>query len=201
MRTATWTAVGGAALAAAVQARRRGLTYGATAAEASRELPGDELLPHAALITTRAVTITAAPSSVWPWLVQMGGGRGGSYSYDWIVGTRSADAILPEFQQLAVGDVLPVGQAVAGMRVERCEAEQTLVLRSVAGDWVWSLHLSSLWLGTRLISRNRVAAPPGGWLWRTANRAVLEPGSLVMERRMLLGVKERAEWNAPRMTM
>ncbi|GAA2606809.1 SRPBCC family protein [Paractinoplanes durhamensis] len=205
MKPAAWQAIGGAVLAAAVAcsppARRRYLTYGATAEEAARDLPGDELMPAPALLSTRAVTITAAPATVWPWLVQMGSGRAGAYSYDWIENLRgldmhSADDILPEYQHLAVGDVLPVGQAVPGMRVELCDPERALVFRSTAGDWVWSLHLSSYWLGTRLLSRNRIAMPDG-WLRRTANRVVMEPGSLVMERRMLLGIKSRAEWNAP----
>jgi hypothetical protein len=194
-------AIGGMTMAAVMAARKRYLQCGATTEEATRELPGDELLTEPALISTRAVSITAAPETVWPWLVQMGSGRGGAYSYDWIENLRgldmhSADDILPEFQHLAVGDVLPVGPAVPGMRVERCDPERTLVLRSIDGAWVWSLHLSSLWLGTRLLSRNRVA-PAGGRLRRTASRFAIEPASLVMERRMLLGIKERAEWHAP----
>jgi hypothetical protein len=209
MRTTAWKAIGGAALAAASAAaaysppaRRRYLTYGATAEEAARPLPGDELMPHPDLLSTRAVTIEAAPSSVWPWLVQMGSGRGGAYTYDWIenlfgLDMHSADDILPQFQHLAVGDVLPLGPKGPGMRVEICDPERTLAFRSTEGDWVWIFHLTSYWLGTRLISRNRIAAPGAGRLRRMANRFVMEPGSLIMERRMLLGIKERAEWSAP----
>jgi len=208
MRTTTWKAIGGAALAASAAAaacsppaRQWYLTYGATPEEAARELPGDDLLPHPDLVSTRAVTITAAPATVWPWLVQMGSGRGGAYSYDWIenllgLDMHSADDILPQFQHLTAGDVLPLGPKGPGMRVEICDPERTLAFRSTDGDWVWIFNLTSYWLGTRLISRNRIAAPSGR-LQRLANRFVMEPGSLIMERRMLLGIKERAEWSAP----
>jgi hypothetical protein len=202
MRTAVWKGIGGAVLAAAAAysppARRWYLTYGATAEEAARELPGDDLVPHAGLTSTRAVTIEADPSMVWPWLVQMGSGRGGAYTYDWIenlfgLDMHSADRVLPQFQHLTVGDVLPLGATGAGMRVEICDPERTLVFRSTDGTWLWSFHLANFWLGTRLISRNRIADPGAGWARHLLNRIVMEPGSLVMERRMLLGIKERAE--------
>ena len=164
-------------------------------------LPGDDLLPDAEVVSTRAVTIEAAPSTVWPWLVQMGSGRGGVYSYDWIENllgqdTHSADDILPQFQHLALGDVLPIGPKGPGMRVEIFDPERTLAFRSTDGAWVWIFHLETRWLETRLISRNRIAAG-GSWPRRLASRVVMEPGSLVMERRMLRGIKERAEWSAP----
>ena len=79
------------------------------------------------------------------------------------------------------------------MRVEILDPRRTLAFRSTAGDWVWTFHLSGVSGGTRLISRNRIAAPNPGLVWRATNRLVMEPGSLIMERRMLLGIKERAE--------
>src|SRR5262245_16975700 len=113
----------GAALAAATTAaaayplllRRWCLTWGASAEEVGRELPGDDLLPVPDIVCTRAVTVDAPPSAIWPWLVQMGSGRGGAYTYDWIenlfgLGMHSADEILPEFQNLRLGDVLPLGE-------------------------------------------------------------------------------------------
>ncbi len=169
MRTADLKRIGGAALVAASAAaawspaaRRWCLSYGATAEEVARQLPGDELLPSPDLLSTRAVTIDAAPETVWPWLVQMGSGRGGAYTYDWIenlfgLDMHSADEILPGFQHLAVGDVLPLGANGPGMRVEICDPERTLAFRSTDGTWVWIFELSSYWLGTRLISRNRIA--------------------------------------------
>jgi len=209
MRAASWKRIGGAALVAASAAvaysppaRRRYLTYGATAEEVARVLPGDELLPHPQLLSTRAITIEAAPTTVWPWLVQMGSGRAGVYSYDWIenllgLDMHSAGEILPQFQHLAVGDVLPLGPKGPGMRVEICDPERTLAFRSTDGAWVWIFHLDIRWLGTRLISRNRIAVPDASWSRRLVDRVVMEPGSLIMERRMLLGIKQRAEWSAP----
>jgi hypothetical protein len=208
MRTANWRGIGGAALiaasaAAAYSAPARGwyLHYGASSEEVTRVLPGDDLLPDAAVVSTRAVTIEAAPATVWPWLVQMGGGRGGAYSYDWIenllgLDMHSADDILPQFQGLTPGDVLPLGPKGPGMRVEILDPDRTLAFRSTDGAWVWIFHLETRWLGTRLISRNRIAAGDS-WPRRLIERVVMEPGSLVMERRMLLGIKERAEWSAP----
>lgn len=95
-------------------ARRWCLTWGATAEEAAGRLLGDELLADPDIRSTRAVTIEAPPGAVWPWLVQMGSGRGGAYTYDWIenllgLGMHSADEILPQFQDLAVDEVLPLG--------------------------------------------------------------------------------------------
>ena len=90
------------------------LTWGARDDEVAAQLPGDELLPDAGLVTTRAVTIDAPPEAIWPWLVQMGSGRGGAYSYDWIenllgLNMHSANEILPRYQHIAVGDELPMG--------------------------------------------------------------------------------------------
>jgi hypothetical protein len=179
-------------------ARRWCLTWGATAEEVSARLLGDELLADPDIKSTRAVTIGAAPGAVWPWLVQMGSGRGGAYTYDWIenlfgLGMHSADEILPQFQHLAVDDVLPVGPNGPGMRVKILEPGRALAFRSVDGTWVWAFHLRPDPAGTRLISRNRIATPDASWPKRVVNRVVMEPGSLIMERRMLLGIKERAE--------
>jgi hypothetical protein len=183
-------------------ARRWYLNYGATDEEVARDLPGDELLPNPALVSTRAVTVDAAPSTVWPWLVQMGSGCGGAYTYDWIenafgLNMHSAHDILPQFQHPAVGDVLPIRPGGPGMRVEICDPERTLAFRSTDGTWVWIFHLSDYWLRTRLISRSRIAVPGAGWPRRVVNRIVMQPGSHIVERRMLLGLKERAEWSAP----
>jgi len=178
--------------------RRWYLTWGATDVEAARTMPGDELLPRPDTLSTRAVTIDAPPSAIWPWLVQLGTGRGGAYTYDWIenlfgLGMHSADRILPQFQQLAVGDVLPVGPGGPGMRVAVCDAEGTLAFRSEDGRWVWIFGLYPTAAGTRLVSRNRISTPNASRLAGAVSRIVMEPGSLVMERKMLLGIKKRAE--------
>ena len=96
---------------------------GRPAEEAAMKLPGDELLPDARLVTTRAITIEAPPDAIWPWIVQMGSGRGGAYTYDWIenllgLSMHSADEILPQFQDLKAGDELPIGPDRPVMRVE-----------------------------------------------------------------------------------
>jgi hypothetical protein len=197
--------VGGAALAAGLAAvaypvlfRRWCLTWGATSSEVDREVPGDGFLPEPDMLATRAITIDAAAGVIWPWLVQMGSGRGGAYTYDWIenlfgLDMHSADEILPQFQDLAVGDVLPLGSTGPRMRVEVLEPERALVLRSEDGRWVWAFALYPQNGATRLVSRNRIATPGVSPVTRLVNLLVMEPGSLVMERKMLLGIKRRAE--------
>jgi hypothetical protein len=181
------------------------LTWGASRSEACRPMPGDELLPEPDMLTTRAVGVTAPPAAIWPWLVQMGTGRGGAYTYDWIenlfgLDMHSADEILPQFQDLRVGDVLPMGREGPGMRVAVLEPERTLAFQSEDHAWVWIFGLYAWAGGTRLVSRNRIRAarPMLGlpMLGRLVNSLVMEPGSLIMERKMLLGIKERAERTA-----
>jgi hypothetical protein len=174
------------------------LTWGATAHEAATALPGDDLLPAPDTLTTRAIWVDAPPAEVWPWLVQMGPGRGGAYTYDWIenllgLGMHSAVSILPEFQDLKVGDAQPLGAHGPILRVAVLEPERSLVLRSDDGNWVWAFSLMPDSRGTRLISRNRIATPDASALVRALYRYAMEPGSLIMERKMLLGIKERAE--------
>jgi hypothetical protein len=178
--------------------RARCLTWGATAEEVDRGMPGDDLLAEPDVLATRAITIDAAPGAIWPWLVQMGSGRGGAYTYDWIenlFGLRmhSANEILPQFQDLAVGDVLLVGPKGPRMKVEVLEPKRALVFRSEDGMWVWAFVLYPQNGTTRLVSRNRIATPTASLGRRLVNLLVMEPGSLVMERKMLLGIKARAE--------
>ncbi len=175
------------------------LTWGATAGEAAESLPGDDLLPRAEIIATRAITIDAPPRAVWPWLAQMGSGRGGAYTYDWIenlfgMGMHSADEILPEHQDVKVGDAFRLGPGRPFMRFEVVEPDRALVVRFEDGSWVWSFVLRPVAVGrTRLLSRNRIATPGGSIAARLATTYLMEPGSLVMERKMLMGVKQRAE--------
>lgn len=173
------------------------VNWGASPDEVTRRLPGDELLDPADVVATRAITIDAPPSAIWPWLVQMGPGRAGAYTYDWIenvFGLRmhSADRIHPEWQDLKVGDLVRGREDRPGMRVEILDPERTLANRSEAGDWVWTFALVPQDGRTRLISRNRIALH-GSAAGQRLGSLVMEPGSLVMERKMLLGIKERAE--------
>ncbi|MGY2061189.1 SRPBCC family protein, partial [Nocardia gipuzkoensis] len=164
------------------------LTWGATDAEAQRPMPGDELLPEAGIITTRAVTVRTEPAAIWPWLVQMGPGRGGAYTYDWIeyllgLNMHSANAIHSELQDLAVGDTFPMGNGPA-MRVQRLEPEHALVFGSEDGRWIWTFGLYPTDNGaTRLISRNRITARRS-MAARLLFLLIMEPGSLIMERKM-----------------
>ncbi len=175
-------------------ARRPILTWGATDIEATSWLPGDELLENADGVSTRAIDIGAPASAVWPWLVQMGPSpRGGAYTYDWIenllgLDMHSADSVLEGFQHPEVGET--IGFGANRMRLERIEPEHVLVWRSEDGNWVWAFVLAEHEGNTRLVSRNRFRLPT-----RAARIGMLpmEPASLVMERKMLLGIRRRAE--------
>ena len=176
--------------------RRRCLNWGARPDEVARRLPGDELFPDAGIVATRAITIDAPPAAIWPWLVQMGSGRGGVYTYDWIenlfgLDMHSTNRILPQYQDVKVGDEFPLGPGLPAMRVAVLDPERTFTLRFADGNWVWIFALSAEDGQTRLISRNRIAA--AAWPARLFGMLVMEPGSLIMERKMLLGIKERAE--------
>ena len=195
--TATATAVLGP-LGYLLFLRRWCLTWGARADEVAARLPGDELLAGAGLVTTRAVTIDAPAAAVWPWLAQMGSGRGGAYTYDWIenlfgLNMHSASEVLPEFQDIKVGDELPLGSGGPVMRVEVLDPPRALAVRSSDQNWAWIFALLPDGGSTRLISRNRIAVRALGPVTRLFYLLFMEPGSLVMERKMLLGIKRRAE--------
>jgi hypothetical protein len=178
--------------------RSRCLNWGARADEVAAKLPGDELLTDPGLVTTRAVTVRAPAGAVWPWLAQMGSGRGGAYSYDWIenllgLNMHSAGEILPEYQDIKVGDELPLGRADAVMRVEVADPPRALAVRSTDQNWAWVFALLPEGDSARLISRNRIATKALSPASRLFYLLFMEPGSLVMERKMLLGIKRRAE--------
>jgi hypothetical protein len=174
--------------------RRRILTWGATEAEAGSRLPGDDLLEDADGVSTRAVWIDAPATAVWPWVAQMGPDpRGGAYTYDWIenilgLGMHSVDHVLPEYQRPEIGDTIALGSN--RMRVEHVEPEHVLAWRSNDGNWVWTFVVEERDGRTRLISRNRFRLPK---LIARMGMLPMEPGSLVMERKMLLGIKQRGE--------
>lgn len=204
IRRAALFAACGVALAAGLEVvtyprwRNWCLTWGATDDEADGPLPGDDLLTDPAIVSTRAAWIGASPEAIWPWLVQMGPGRGGAYTYDWIenlfgLGMHSAGKILPEFQDLRLGDAYRLGARGPVLRVTVLEPWHALVLRSDDGSWVWAFVLVPADAGTRLISRNRIATPGASAAARGLYKYFMEPGSLVMERKMLLGIKQRAE--------
>jgi hypothetical protein len=174
--------------------RRRILSWGATDAEAVARLPGDELLEDADGVATRAITIDAPASAVWPWLAQMGPApRGGAYTYDWVenllgLNIHSVDRVLPEYQHPQVGEGFGYGSNEMSFAI--VSPERVLSTRSADGNWVWTFVLEEQDGNTRLISRNRFRLPQ---LKDKLGMIPMEPGSLVMERKMLRGIKERAE--------
>jgi hypothetical protein len=174
--------------------RSRILAWGATDSEAAASLAGDELLDEADGVSTRAVDIAAPASAVWPWIAQMGPApRGGAYTYDWIenllgLDMHSVDRVLPEFQHPQIGDT--IGYGSNRMRLERVEPEHVLAWRSEDGNWVWSFVLDERDGDTRLISRNSFRLPT---LASRLGMLPMELASLVMERKMLQGIKQRAE--------
>jgi hypothetical protein len=174
--------------------RQRILTWGATAEEASARVPGDELLEDADGVATRAITIDAPRSAVWPWIAQIGPSpRGGAYTYDWIenllgLNMHSADRVLRDYQHPQVGEGFGFGTNKMSFQI--VEPEHVLVMQSADGNWVWTLVLEEQDGRTRLISRNRFRLPK---LKDKFGMIPMEPGSLIMERKMLYGIKQRAE--------
>jgi hypothetical protein len=184
------------------------MNWGATDAEVQGMLPGDEALRHPISMSTRAITINAPASAIWPWIVQMGYQRAGWYSYDWIewlleadkyVDGHSASRIHPELQHLELGDKIYTASGV-GAPVIHLQPNRSLVVGAS-----WAFVLRSIDAGhTRLIVRTRHggffkhSAPVlGGVLYALDSSLALpfyEPGlHFFMERKMMLGIKDRAE--------
>ena len=189
------------------------LKWGATADEVKRSLPGDELLANAKIKATHAITIAAPIDRVWPWIAQIGQGRGGFYSYEFVenamgLDIHNADRILPEYQQPQVGKSMPLADDL-GVPYAIVDAPRTLVVHGDTrlpgdnpppkmrrGDYlamVWGWYLEPLDdRTTRLIERCHIDYGPG-LLNTLIYRLFMEPGAFVMERKMLLGIKARAE--------
>jgi hypothetical protein len=174
-------------------------SWGATSDEISASLPGDELVPSPRYVYNRAVTVNAAPEDIYPWLVQMGAERGGMYSYEWFETNIlrceliNADRIHEEWQGLQEGDqvrMCPGDWGPPAYEVALLEPDRAVVLGHQENDkWsdVWQFVLIPQTDGTtRLIARGRETKT--GTFWD-----VIRPGQFIMEREMLLGVKERAE--------
>lgn len=195
--------------------RTRYRSWGATPDEVGRSFPGDEVVRGAQLTSTRAIDIAAAPAAVWAWLVQIGHDRGGLYSYDGLENLfgcdlHSTDRLDPELQHLGIGDVVAAGPpGYPAWQVVDIEAPRHLVLLALdprtralpptgstpppkgfsASSWQWLLEPQEDGNATRVLVRTRTAYSRDlSTLWH-----VVEPVSFVMERRMLLGLKARAE--------
>ena len=192
------TALGGAALAAyALFVRPWHLRWGATDEELKMSLPGDELVEHPKLNATHAITINAPVEDVWPWLLQMGQTRGGFYSYAWLenlVGCdmHNADQLVPEWQELKVGDEVWLHPKAPPLKVLAIEPRRAIVLEN---SWTFFLRPIDAHT-TRLIIRGRGEFNPdlkNAFLNFLLWRVVFEPAHFIMERKMMLGIKDRAE--------
>lgn len=169
--------------------------WGATEKEVGRRMPGDEIVAKPTLNATRAVTINAPPDRIWPWLVQMGCKRGGWYSYDLIdnLGIPSADWIIPEYQHFEIGQIVPMSpNGKMGMYVKSFEEPDWMVWGDKGGDstWCWGLYPLNP-AQTRLVSRIRLR-------YRWLSPAIifsllLDAGDIIMMRKCMLGIKQRAE--------
>lgn len=208
-----WPVLVGSAVAGYATLQWLGRTYGSTAAERAEPLPGDRLVVAPRLVTTHATTIDAPPSAVWPWLVQLGWGRGQWYTARWVdrllfpANPPSAERIVPELQHLAVGDRILDGppEAQCAFVVAELEPERHLVLHSTEHlppgwaerfgatiDFSWAFVLRDLGAGrTRFTFRTRATAGPR-WV-ALLYQVAMVPADFVMSRQMLRGVRARAE--------
>jgi hypothetical protein len=177
--------------------RRWHLRWGATDQEVHGPMPGDELVPKASMQATRAITIDAPPALVWPWIVQMGYRRAGFYTYDLLdnAGVDSADRILEQYQPPTIGDWMPMAKRInetTAFKVKAFAINQWLLWAKPDSTWAWKLV--PLEGGrTRLIARLKQR-----YAWETPGSAILtlillEFGDFAMMRRVLKGIKARAE--------
>jgi hypothetical protein len=193
--------------------------WGATEAETRRPVQGDDLAPHPLIQSTRVVTIQSFPENIWPWLMQIGFKRAGWYSYDLLealvgaagfIDGRSANRIIPELQGLKPGDLVFMHPRIPGLKVHTLEPNRILVfqtrLNSRTGKYFDLKHtpptfVNTTWVfylektgnqQTRLLIRSRFdynRSFMNAVVWKF----ITDPLSFVMERKMLLGIKRRAE--------
>jgi hypothetical protein len=166
------------------------LTWGATENEVFRRMPGDEIVSDPTFNATRAITINAAPEHIWPWIVQIGYEKAGFYSYDFLDNNRipSAEEIIPEYQDLEVGDLIPMSRN-SYARVEVLEQNRYLLLVFLSitdATWSWGLYQTEP-QRTRLVTRLRVHSRS------LTGRFVMDAFEIIMMRKCLLGIKRRAE--------
>jgi hypothetical protein len=165
------------------------LTWGATEEEVTRGMVGDDIVKSPSFIATRAVEVYASPEDIWPWIIQMGYGRAGFYSYDFLDndGNPSADRILPEYQDLTVGDLVPLAER-GSVIVVKLEYAKHLLLASKSGRFTWAWELFEVGQNqSRLVTRIRhdMDSAVMSFMWDTFE--------FVMMHKCLLGIKSRAE--------
>ncbi len=211
---ARWAVVAALAVGAEAVLVHLGRTHGSTPGERAAALPGDGIIPLPTVQTDHAVTIDAPPEAVWPWLVQMGWGRAGWYTARWVdrllfpANGPSADRVVPELQDLAVGSFIPDGppETECGLDVVALEPGRVLVLRSNSHlpmswrrrarlDWTWTFVLTPLDEGrrTRYQFRSRWLTEP--WWFSAVGLLGVVPADFLMARDHLRGVRTRAEWS------
>ena len=176
--------------------------WGATSAEIDSPVVGDHLCLNASLIATRSITINAPPADVFPWIRQMGFGRAGWYSYDWIdnLGRKSATTIREEWQSVESGDKVPSGPIAFTATIVDAPRHFVLEIKSL-GKKAPRLHFTLAYelrddpQGTRLVTRIRSHVNfPLGFLFE---KLLLGPGDGIMLRRQLLNIRRNAA-NAPK---
>ncbi len=176
--------------------RRWHLQWGATRDEAEAPMPGDNLIGPAAFKATRAITIAAPPEAVWPWLVQVGFGRAGFYSYDLLdnLGRPSATELLPEYASPTIGDLAaPMASPPDernSFKVAQIVPPEVLEWAKSDSTWAWSLSADADG-GTRLVTRLKASYRLSRFLPVTL--LMMEVGDFPMMRRMLLGIRDRTE--------
>lgn len=170
--------------------------WGATDEEVVIEMPGDELIKQPTFNVTRAITIHARPEEIWPWIIQIGFGRAGSYSYDLLdnLGKPSADRIIPELQHIEVGTWIPMSGKVTeetAFRVRAFEPNRWMLWEKAASTWAWKL-LPIDEEHTRLLIRLKCHYR---WTRPTivTDLLLMEVGDFPMMRKLMLGLKLRAE--------
>jgi len=176
--------------------RRWHLRWGATPAEVASPLPGDRLMPGAQYKSTRAINIDAPPEAVWPWLVQVGCLRAGWYSNDLLdnLAHPSATVIVPELQHIEVGQWVPMSPKPSdrsGLKVHSFAANRWLLWTTPDSTWSWQLTPTDN--GTRLIARINARYDWRHPLFALLGILLMEFGDFAMLRRMLRGIKIRAE--------
>jgi len=166
------------------------LSWGATADEVARPMVGDGLVKNPTFNATRAVTINAPAERIWPWIVQIGYKRAGFYSWDILDNDDipSAERIIPEYQDLQIGDLVPLSEETDADVVDMELNKRLLLVFQSDGTvtWAWALYEIDA-NRTRLVTRLR---------WRTTSvvsQFVLDAFEIIMMRKCLLGIKRRAE--------
>ena len=180
------------------------LRWGATSAEVEAPMPGDELVPRTSFRATRAITIDAPPAAVWPWLVQLGFGRAGFCSYDLFdnAARPSASTVLPDYQDPQVGDWVPMASKInetTAFKVKAFAPAEWLLWEKPNSTWSWTLTPLE-GERTRLVTRLKQCNDWRRPAMALGNVILFEFGDFPMMRRLLLGLKARAERAAARGT-